>query len=73
MVEVLDGDLYERELTAELLERREEMEQQLDVTERLTGELNTGTRKALLVMDNIVLDKLRQVGTKKIKITENGG
>ena len=52
--------VYEKEIYAAVLGERDEIEAQMDITEKLCKELNTSTKKAWLEMDNLVLDKLQK-------------
>ena len=60
ILEVLDSEVYETEVYAAILAEREEIEAQMDITEKLTKELNKSGKKAWLEMDNLVLDKLQK-------------
>jgi len=60
VLEVLDSDLYEKDLYSDIIGQQEEIEQCMDVSERLTKEKNLGLKKSYLDMDNAVLEKLQQ-------------
>ena len=59
VLEALDAGLYERELVAALEERRGELEEHMDITERLT-ELAKGSRRSYLEMENQALARVQE-------------
>ena len=60
LLEVLDGELYEKQVYDAIISQREDLEEKMDITEKLTSEKNVGNRRSYFDMDNNILDKLQK-------------
>merc|ERR1719370_2512372 len=59
-MDALDPQSFERELVKALEERRGEMEEHMEITERLTEQAKGGSRKSYLEMENAALARVQE-------------